>query len=64
MTLRALRTRISKALKGRAAGTKGTLSQRMQDGVLSELDAGQDFKDLSWFGLEDGSTIVYTWEDE
>jgi len=60
MTLRALRARISKTLKGRAAGTKIMLWQRMQDGVLSELDAGHDSKDLSWHGLEEGTTIAYT----
>ena len=64
MTLRALRAKISKALKGRAAGTRVMLWQRMQDGVLSELNTGQDSKDLSWLGLEGGSTIVYALEDE
>jgi len=62
MTLRALRARISKALKGRAAGTKVMLWQRMQDDFLSELDTGQDSKDLAWLGLEEGTTIVYTLE--
>ncbi|KAK2466834.1 hypothetical protein APHAL10511_001092 [Amanita phalloides] len=66
MTLRTLRVKISRALTGRAGKGKGkvVIWQRMQDGLLLELDHSRDTQDLAWIGLEDGVSIVCTPQDE
>lgn len=64
MTLRTLRTKISRALKGRGGRVQVMLWQRMQDDILAELESSRDAQDLSWIGLEDGASIVCTFQDE
>jgi len=64
MTLRVLRVKISKAINGRAGGHKVRIWQEMQGRVLTELDTEQDARDLSWLGLDDGTAIIYAFEDE
>ena len=64
MTLRTLRAKISRALKGQGRRVQVMLWQRMQDDILAELDSSRDAQDLSWIGLEDGASIVCVFQDE
>ncbi|KAF8636511.1 hypothetical protein AX17_003325 [Amanita inopinata Kibby_2008] len=63
MTLRTLRLKVCKSVKGRATKNNITLWQRMQGGLLVELGHTHDTQDLSWLGLEDGSLIVYAFRN-
>jgi len=63
MTLRMLRTKISRVLRGRGRA-QVMLWQRMRDDVLAELDYSRDAEDLSWVGLQDGAFIVCVFQDE
>jgi len=63
MSLRVLRTKISRVLRGRGRA-QVMLWQRMRDDALAELDYSRDAEDLSWLGLQDGAFIVCAFQDE
>jgi len=63
MSLRVLRTKISRVLRGRGRA-QVMLWQRMRDDALAELDYSRDAEDLSWVGLQDGAFIVCVFQDE
>jgi len=56
LSLRHLRAKIGKVTKHRATVTCWL---RMRDGTLAELKSNDDYRDLSWMGLESGSQIIY-----
>ncbi|KAF8623561.1 hypothetical protein AX15_006331 [Amanita polypyramis BW_CC] len=63
MTLRTLRAKISRSVRGRTSKGKVRLWQRMQNDFLAELDNDRDTQNLSWIGLEDGTSIVCRFQD-
>ncbi|TFK42454.1 hypothetical protein BDQ12DRAFT_275920 [Crucibulum laeve] len=59
MSLRNLRMKICKTLKRNFTKSTVRCWLRMEDGMLVELEAEQDTRDLDWLGLENGSHIMY-----
>lgn len=59
LSLRHLRAKIAKVTKHRAGSAAVTCWLRMRDGTLAELKSNDDYRDLSWMGLESGSQIIY-----
>ncbi|PFH54254.1 hypothetical protein AMATHDRAFT_135907 [Amanita thiersii Skay4041] len=64
MKLRNLRQKICKVIKGRVTNDTVLLWRKMQDGNLANLDHLHDAQDLTWHGLENGSLIICTINDE